>query len=137
MLLPDRRRGCLQLVDGDAVIDVEFSRVLEEAIRKTGVERYRYLCLEHPDESTREGYRDLVRRIAAEGSTPGRPSVADSMALARAMKACQFRAVDLSCGCNGAKCALKRGALVGHRDCFDCLGKYDGSRADRDAEHAG
>ncbi|CEF48260.1 unnamed protein product [uncultured bacterium] len=45
--------------------DVEFMPLLEEAIRRTGVERYRFLCLEHPDAAVRDGYRRLVAGIAA------------------------------------------------------------------------
>jgi hypothetical protein len=37
---------------------------LAEAIRRTGVGHYRYLCLGHPDPKVREEYRELVWRIA-------------------------------------------------------------------------
>jgi hypothetical protein len=42
----------------------EFADALAEAIRKTGVERYRYLALEHPSEKVRNQYRALVLEIA-------------------------------------------------------------------------
>lgn len=45
-----------------------FQFALAEAIRRTGIERYRYLCLEHPSEEVRVQYRELVRSIA------GRPA---------------------------------------------------------------
>ena len=52
--------------------DDDFDRILDEAIRLTGVERYRHLCGEHRD---REGYRELVRRIVAHGGDPAPPAV--------------------------------------------------------------
>ncbi len=48
----------------------EFEAILSEAIRRTGVGRYRYLCLEHPDPAIRAGYRETVRGIIAGPSPP-------------------------------------------------------------------
>lgn len=45
--------------------DPELLAALDLAVRLSGVARYRYLCLEHPDPAVREGYRGHVRRIAA------------------------------------------------------------------------
>lgn len=38
---------------------------LDKAIARTGVERYRFLCLEHPDPQVRADYQRLVTEIAA------------------------------------------------------------------------
>jgi hypothetical protein len=57
----------------------------------------------------------------AEFAPQSREGVAESWALTRRMKACPHRAVDPGCGCSGARCALKPGAVVSHRDCFACL----------------
>jgi hypothetical protein len=53
--------------------DHDFDRILDEAIRLTGVERYRYLCTEHPDPATREQYRGYVAIVAAQGGHPPIP----------------------------------------------------------------
>jgi hypothetical protein len=47
---------------------------IDEAIRRTGIGHYRYLCEEYPD--VREGYRGLVRRIAAGPDPAAYPPVA-------------------------------------------------------------
>jgi hypothetical protein len=47
------------------MIDPTFLPFLTEAIARTGVHRYRYLCLEHPDQPTREGYQRIVIEIAS------------------------------------------------------------------------
>lgn len=44
--------------------DEEFQLLLEEAIAVTGHERYRYLCLEHPDMRERSAYARIVIDIA-------------------------------------------------------------------------
>jgi hypothetical protein len=53
----------------------DFSDALEKAIRKTGVERYRYLTLEHPDEKVKRQYRALVLEIAADSDPATFPSI--------------------------------------------------------------
>jgi hypothetical protein len=45
--------------------DPTFEPYLAEAIARTGVHRYRYLCLEHPDGAVRRGYQGLVIDIAS------------------------------------------------------------------------
>jgi hypothetical protein len=47
------------------MIDPTFEPYLTEAIARTGVHRYRYLCLEHPDAAVRRGYQGLVIDIAS------------------------------------------------------------------------
>jgi hypothetical protein len=42
-------------------------QAVDEAIRITGVERYRFLCLDHPNEEVRADYRRLVQWIARSG----------------------------------------------------------------------
>ena len=51
-------------------VDPTFLPFLDRAIALTGVERYRYLCLEHPDPAVRAGYQRLVIDIAS-GIDPG------------------------------------------------------------------
>ena len=53
-----------------------------------------------------------------------RPPVAESMGLLGRMNACSFRSRGPGCGCSGANCALRKGAVVSHVDCFDCLRRY-------------
>jgi hypothetical protein len=45
-------------------IDPSFLPFLDEAIARTGHERYRYLCLEYPDPEIRRQYQGLVIDIA-------------------------------------------------------------------------
>jgi hypothetical protein len=103
----------------------EFLAALDEAIRRSGVERYRYLTLEHPDPSVREGYRGLVRGLAA-GPPAASPAagVAESVRLVGAMKRCPYRARDKGCGCSGSRCALRPASIVSHLDCFACIRAY-------------
>jgi hypothetical protein len=60
---------------------------------------------------------------AGGGATAGGRTAAEALALARAMKACQYRST-VGCGCSGARCALRAGRTVAHPDCFECLGRY-------------
>jgi hypothetical protein len=53
-----------------------------------------------------------------------RPSAAESLASSRAMNACPFRSRGPGCGCAGGRCALRRGAVVSHLDCFACIETY-------------
>jgi hypothetical protein len=46
-------------------VDPGFEAYLVEAIARTGVHRYRYLCLEHPDAAVRAQYQGLVIDIAS------------------------------------------------------------------------
>ena len=50
--------------------DPAFLDALGRAIATTGVERYRFLSLEHPDPTVRADYQRLVTEIAA-GTTTG------------------------------------------------------------------
>jgi hypothetical protein len=54
-----------------------------------------------------------------------RPSPAESMALVRAMHACIYRATHPPCGCSGGRCGLRNGCIVSHRECFECLRRFD------------
>jgi hypothetical protein len=76
--------------------------------------------------------RHIVNR-SARGAAPApaphqstdAPTAAEALALVAAMKACPFRSVGAACGCNGARCALRAGAVVSHRNCFDCILRYN------------
>jgi hypothetical protein len=67
--------------------------------------------------AARAGYE---ARLAALG----RPTVAQAWTAHRAVGVCPFRAAGPGCGCSGARCALKRGAIVGPRDCLECVTNY-------------
>lgn len=62
-------------------------------------------------------------RAATPPADAGRPPVHESLALTRSMNRCDFRSTK-GCGCSGARCALRGGAIVSHVDCFDCLRRY-------------
>ena len=79
---------------------------LELVIVRTGVERYRYLCLEHPNALVRAEYSALVQRLAKEPPGPG-PTAAESIAQARAVRDCMFRSTDAG-GCGCARCAYSQ-----------------------------
>jgi hypothetical protein len=46
------------------MIDPTFEPYLIEAISRTGVHRYRYLCLDHPSPEVRRQYQGLVIDLA-------------------------------------------------------------------------
>jgi hypothetical protein len=46
----------------------ELLRAIDQAIAETGVERYRFLALEHPDPTTRERYSRWI--LAGRPNTP-------------------------------------------------------------------
>jgi hypothetical protein len=52
--------------------DPAFLGALDQAIARTGVERYRFLCLEHSDPAVRADYQRLVTEIAAGTHTGDR-----------------------------------------------------------------
>ncbi len=66
--------------------------------------------------------------LPAPTHDPARPAVFESLALVKAMRECPFRSTDSGCGCAGGRCSLRRGAIVSHPDCFDCLQRYAGSQ---------
>jgi hypothetical protein len=88
--------------------------------------RYRALCADaHPDIEARDAYRALVVRRATGRPGPARAvPLGESLSLLAGLRACPFRSRDSGCGCAGARCALRGGAVVSHRDCFDCLKTY-------------
>jgi hypothetical protein len=46
----------------------DLERAIDQAIAETGVERYRFLALEHPDSRTRERYSQWI--LAGRPTTP-------------------------------------------------------------------
>lgn len=98
------------------------TEALELVISRTGVERYRYLCLEHPKPNVRAEYSAHVIRLAAQRSSPD-PKVAEVAAIARKVQDCPFRSVD-SGGCRCARCALRGGAGVSNLECIQCIRNY-------------
>ncbi len=64
----------------------------------------------------------IIRR-----TVPARPwpLAAAAVALVRRMKLCPYRGVTPPCGCQGARCALRHGAIVSFDDCRACLERYD------------
>jgi hypothetical protein len=95
---------------------------LELVILRTGVERYHYLCLEHPNAAVRAEYSALVQRLAKEPPGQG-PTAAESIALARAVRDCLFRSVEAG-GCGCGRCGLRSGAKVSTLECIQCIRSY-------------
>jgi hypothetical protein len=68
--------------------------------------------------------------FAASATYPHRPDrtlaspAEEGVRLARAMRACPYRSRGPGCGCSGANCSLRGGAVVSHIDCFDCLRRF-------------
>jgi hypothetical protein len=98
------------------------AEALDLVIARTGVDRYRYLCLEHPAANVRAEYSALVLRLAAESPKPG-PTVVESLAAALAVRGCMFRSTESKeCGC--ARCGLRNGAKVSILECIQCTKEY-------------
>jgi hypothetical protein len=76
-------------------MDLDLVNALTEAIARTGVHRYRYLCLECPDEKVRREYQGLVIQLA---SGPHAGPRFDATARATAEFDQDFGAVS-GCGC--------------------------------------
>ena len=98
------------------------AEALDLVIARTGVERYRYLCLEHPKPKVRAEYSALVLRLAAQPPAPD-PTAAESVALARKVRDCPFRSIE-SGGCGCARCGLRSGAKVSILECIQCMRNY-------------
>jgi hypothetical protein len=98
------------------------AEALDVVIARTGVKRYRYLCLEHPKPSVRAEYSALVLRLAAERPEP-RPTAAETLALALEVKRCMFRSKEPG-GCGCGRCGLRNQAKVSTLECIECVRKY-------------
>jgi hypothetical protein len=57
--------------------------------------------------------------------------VAEALDLVRRIRACPYRSQYSKCGCSGARCALRRGAIVSYSECFQCSRRYDSGPDDR------
>lgn len=76
----------------------------------------------------------LRRHIAARSGSPPelvvvaveRPETAETVAQVREINRCPYRST-VGCGCGGARCALRGGALVSHLDCLPCVRRYGGA----------
>lgn len=73
-----------------------------------------------------------LRHICGRSGMPANPgamvradgrSAAQAVTLTRLVHACPFRNAQ-GCGCAGARCALRDGAIVSHAECFDCVERY-------------
>jgi hypothetical protein len=102
---------------------------IDLVIARTGVERYRHLCLHHPSPTVRAEYSGLIFRLAAEGATglasATTPSAAEFLALLSAVRSCPYRsleAVPTGCGCG--RCGLRGGIRISHLDCLTCVRRY-------------
>ena len=98
------------------------AEALDVVIARTGVKRYRYLCLEHPKTSVRAEYSALVLRLAEEPREP-RPTAAESLALALEVRKCMFRSTETG-GCGCGRCGLRNQAKVSTLECIECVRKY-------------
>jgi hypothetical protein len=67
---------------------------------------------------------DYDPRYIATLAKPLRPLAAESLELIARMKSCPYRSVFPPCGCAGARCGLRAGAVVNHLDCFECIRKF-------------
>lgn len=99
------------------------SEALDIVVARTGVERYRFLCLEHANPKVREEYGQLIMRLATEPAGVQRMPTQESIRLIAAMKACQFRS-PCKTGCGSGYCGLKSGRQVSHAECFTCIKTY-------------
>jgi hypothetical protein len=97
---------------------------IDLVVARTGVERYRHLCLEHPKPTIRAEYSGLVIRMAAEPPPPKR-SATESLALLSADRSCPYRSVEaVSTGCGCGRCGLQDRTRVSHLDCLTCVRRY-------------
>jgi len=103
---------------------------VEAKVAETGVERYRYLCLEHPDATVRAQYSAWVMGEPVSTHNDRSPGVlttiplSESVRLTRLVKQCPYRS-KAACGCQGAAaCALKGGADVPTAVCWECVKTY-------------
>ena len=72
-----------------------------------------------------EGDAALPPIVSESGPPAAGPSTVQAVAEIAAMKRCPYRAVWPKCGCSGARCGLRSGAVVSHLDCFECVRRYD------------
>jgi len=76
------------------------------------------------------GYIQVLRQYAGRPLDEPPPSeLAESRALLRSMKACEFRSTDLNSGCGCGHCALRGAAIVSHLECFACIRTYSGKES--------
>jgi hypothetical protein len=113
-------RHCSKLAALDYLMTI--ADALDLVIARTGVERYRYLCLEHPKPEVRAEYSALVLRLAERPPAPG-PTAGESAALARAVQACAYRSIEPG-GCRCAHCGLRKGEKVSIFECIQCMRNY-------------
>ena len=98
---------------------------LDLVVARTGVERYRYLCTEHPNPRVRAEYSGLVMRLATAPPDPTTPTAAESLKNAAAVRRCQYRSIESSGGCGCARCGLRGAAKVSLLECIECVRRYD------------
>lgn len=53
-----------------------------------------------------------------------RPTVAEAWDGLDRIKTCPYRSLFPPCGCSGARCGLRWGAIVSIHDCLDCVRDY-------------
>jgi hypothetical protein len=96
---------------------------LDIVVARTGVERYRYLCSQHPRASTRAEYSALILRLALEPNPPPRPTPTESLEVLAAVRRCCFRSA-AGDGCSCSRCGLRGGAKVSTGECVACVKLY-------------
>ncbi len=97
---------------------------VDDAIECRGLKVRRFCDLVNPAHAAYVPGYEVSVRVASSPVPADRPSPAAAVALVHQMKSCPFRSVDPGCGCSGARCALRRGGIVSHVDCFACLKAY-------------
>lgn len=95
---------------------------LDIVIDRSGIERYRFLCLEHPNDNVRAEYSDLVLRLAANPDAIGKP-LKEQYLMAGRIKACPFWSISGD-GCQCSRCALQGGAKTSFVECSACISQY-------------
>jgi len=79
-------------------------------------------------------YREVLEPACRDADNPDNPPdhpewnidqipLAESLRLTALARGCPFRSQP-ACGCDAAACALKRGADVSARTCWDCVRRY-------------
>lgn len=103
------------------------AEAVEAKVAETGVERYRFLCLDHPDPAVRAQYSAWVMGEPAPSAPPtAYPTIplAESMRLTSLARQCPYRS-KAACGCTGSgACSLKGGVDVPTHVCWDCVRLY-------------
>ena len=98
---------------------------VDPAVRCRGQDVRRFCELIDPaDPQYNPGYRAVILAESARvAGAPALPTVAESVLLVAAMKACPYRSTGAN-GCGCGRCGLRGGAAVSHLECFACIKEF-------------